>query len=379
MEAENHVDPVRVMFLYWGRRGLSRFALDAARAAHTNPKMVACLSVSRQNESFSAFTAFEGTLVPIDTFATNMGAMAQAWRIPLIRRQLAKYVAENRIGVVIELLPHVWSPLILPAIRSAGARYVTIIHDADPHPGDATSVVKFILDQVMHTADHVVTLSDAVACRIATSRRIPSSKMFTLFLPDFDFGATRVCRAPMPGEALKIAFLGRIMPYKGLPLFIDTIELLRREGIAVEAGVFGEGALGGNEARLTNLGVEVVNRWLTDVEIGAILPRFHALMLTHTEASQSGIAAAAFGAGLPVIASPVGGLVEQVKDGINGMLATSTDAPAMAVAVKRLLQDPRLYDQVCRNLHDARADRSMARFVDECVAQAVRKRTDIDH
>ena len=49
------VDPARVMFLYWGRRGLTQFALEVGRAAVADPGLQASLSVSRQNENFAAF------------------------------------------------------------------------------------------------------------------------------------------------------------------------------------------------------------------------------------------------------------------------------------------------------------------------------------
>jgi hypothetical protein len=83
---------------------------------------------------------------------------------------------------------------------------------------------------------------------------------------------------------------------------------LRAEGVPVSVGVFGEGALVESAARLDAMGAEVVNRWLTEPEIGTILQRYQALVLSHIEASQSDVAATAFGAGLPVIATPDGPL-----------------------------------------------------------------------
>lgn len=152
---------------------------------------------------------------------------------------------------------------------------------------------------------------------------------------------------------------------------MDTIEVLRSDGIAVEAGVFGEGALGQSAARLEALGAEVVNRWLTETEIGAFLPRYHALVLSHIEASQSGVVAIAFGAELPIIATPVGGLIEQVQDGVNGLLATSADAYSLAASVKRLAADPELYSAMCSHLRQTKAERSMTRFVENCVSHAL--------
>ena len=149
------------------------------------------------------------------------------------------------------------------------------------------------------------------------------------------------------------------------------VEILRHEGIAVEIGVFGEGALGANAVRLEAMRAEVVNRWLTESEIAAILPRFHALVFPYTEASQSGVAAAAFGAGLPIIATPVGGLVDQVIDGVTGVIARQVDARGLSEAAKRLLFDEAAYRTICDNIASSREQRSMRSFVREIVSHSL--------
>jgi glycosyltransferase involved in cell wall biosynthesis len=263
------------MLVYWGRRGLSRFVLEAARAARAEPGIDVTISVSRQNESFPAFAEFGSRLVPVDTFSTNVGALAQAWRIPSLRRHLVREIATRRIEAVIEFMPHIWSPFIFSMIKPRGVRYVSIIHDADIHPGDYRSAsIQYLTGRTISQADAVLTLSDAVSRRLAATRRVPEKKLFTLFHPDLDYGATRMRVAPRTGEPIRLAFLGRIMPYKGLPLFLDTVERLRGEGVPIEVGVFGEGALGDSARRLEAVGAEIVNRWLTEQEIELMRPRW---------------------------------------------------------------------------------------------------------
>ena len=57
----------------------------------------------------------------------------------------------------------------------------------------------------------------------------------------------------------------------------------------------------------------------------------------------------AMAAGLPVIASRVGGLPEVVTDGENGLLVPPRDADALAAALTRLLADPSLARQLGEN------------------------------
>jgi glycosyltransferase involved in cell wall biosynthesis len=362
----------RVTFLYWGRRGLSRFALDVARATLANDRISASISVSRKNESFAAFGELGEAVVPIETFSTNVGALLAAWRIPVVRKQLLQHMAVHRPQAVIELMPHVWSSFVAPAIKASGVRYVTIIHDASSHPGDYRSAsIEWLIKRTLRQADLVLTLSGAVADKIEAAGQVPRKRIIPLFHPDLDFGGQRVLAPPRAGEPLRLAFWGRIMPYKGLGLFLDMVTQLREDGIVVEFGVYGEGDLGANARRLSAMGADVINRWLTEAEIALLLPQFHAVVVSHTEASQSGIVAAAFGAGLPVIATPVSGIIEQVEDGVTGVVARRVDAAALGEAAKRLLFERDLYSTICNNLTARRQDRSVGRFVEACVGHAL--------
>jgi glycosyltransferase involved in cell wall biosynthesis len=80
---------------------------------------------------------------------------------------------------------------------------------------------------------------------------------------------------------------------------------------------------------------------------------------------------------MPVIATPVGGLMEQVKDGINGVLAARTDAPALKDAVKRFLLDPELFDIVRKQIAVSKSERSMAHFVEDCIAHVLGARSSL--
>jgi glycosyltransferase involved in cell wall biosynthesis len=66
------------------------------------------------------------------------------------------------------------------------------------------------------------------------------------------------------------------------------------------------------------------------------------MALPYVEASQSGVALTAFGGGMPVVATPVGGLGEQVRDGVDGLLAAAATPAAFADALARVATDPAL-------------------------------------
>ena len=143
------------------------------------------------------------------------------------------------------------------------------------------------------------------------------------------------------------------------------------EGFRVEIGVFGEGPRGEDARELDEMGAAVVNRWLSGAEISNVLARYDLVVLSHIQASQSGVAATAFGAGVPVVATPVGGLVEQVIDGITGIMADRADSDALAEAIKQMILNPEFYNATCRNLIRTSDERSMSRFIQDVISQGL--------
>jgi glycosyltransferase involved in cell wall biosynthesis len=358
------------MFLYLGRRGLSRFTLELARSMGEIPHVQATFCVSRQNEIFGRFSNLPCRVLPVDTFEGPGGALARSYRVRSLYRNVLGELRRWRSAGVVTLMPHVWTPLFAPLIRNHGFRYLTVIHDAHPHPGDPTSLLSgWALRDAAH-ADPVVTLSRSVADALAASGTVPRQKLVPLFHPDLDFGAAQRPHAPAGASPFRLLFFGRILAYKGLPTLVEAIELLRAEGLPVHLSVFGDGPLGPLQARLEAIGAEVQNRWIADEEVGPVLARHHAVALPHNECSQSGVAAAALGAGLPLVGCRIGGLAEQVRDGATGVLAQGSDAASLAAAIRRLAADPKLYAGIRAHIRTSSWERSMRRFAEHLVALA---------
>jgi glycosyltransferase involved in cell wall biosynthesis len=359
--------PASIAFVSLGRRGaLCRLTIELARAAIEGETINSAYFVSSGNELIERFRREPVNLYECKTFA-GMNPLAMVRNFARMRRQLLDYVRAERPLAVVTLMPHVWTPLLAPAVRRLGALYATVIHDGAAHPGDPTGLVSGWLRRDGIGADLVVTLSQAVAQLLLTDGRIERERILRLFHPDLAFNGPPAARR-QPRGPLRVLFLGRIMPYKGLPVLVDAVEMLRRAGVAVELGVVGSGDLGALRPRLEELGAEVINRWVADDEIGPILARYDAMACSHVEASQSGPAAAAFGSAMPVVGMPVGGIAEQVVDGATGVLARRASAPAFAEAVHRLIAEPQLYERISRHLAATAEARSMRRFLAELVA-----------
>jgi glycosyltransferase involved in cell wall biosynthesis len=122
------------------------------------------------------------------------------------------------------------------------------------------------------------------------------------------------------GGKLRLLSFGRLLPYKGLDLLADSLgRLLPRDDLEVR--IIGEGPESPTLDALRRLPcVSVENRWVPEEEVGTLLAWADAVVLSHREASQSGVAAAAIAAGRWVVATRVGGLAEQLEDAPNARL-----------------------------------------------------------
>jgi glycosyltransferase involved in cell wall biosynthesis len=355
----------RPLFLYLGRRGaLSAFTLELARAA--GERAVFC--ISRQNELHDAIAAAGAPVVAVDTFASHIGAILRLQRLLALQRRLESAVAEHGIGSIVVLMPHVWTPL-LRRRRLPGLRYVVIVHDADRHPGDRRGLVNRWLLRDAARADCVVTLSAHVARRLA-ERGFPEERLHILFHPVLgQSGMAGEADGEAPSrEPPSFLFFGRIMAYKGLPLFVAACEMLRREGLSFGVAVVGEGDLGPLRPRLEALAAVIDNRWIAHDEVAGIMARFDAVVLPNTEASQSGVAATALGHGVPVIATPAGGVVEQITDGETGLLAETISAEALAAAMRRFLAEPQLRRHLKQGATSAVEARSVERLLERILS-----------
>uniref|UniRef100_UPI0018DFAF7A glycosyltransferase family 4 protein n=1 Tax=Roseomonas rosulenta TaxID=2748667 RepID=UPI0018DFAF7A len=137
--------------------------------------------------------------------------------------------------------------------------------------------------------------------------------------------------------------LGRMRAYKGLDLLRDAWAAFQPRHPGATLLVAGEGDPEALAPGLSALpGVTVESRWLGEAEMAALVAEADAVVLPYREASQSGVAPLAHGLGVPVVATPVGGLAEQVRDGIDGVLARAMTAAALADALEAAADPARL-------------------------------------
>jgi GT2 family glycosyltransferase/glycosyltransferase involved in cell wall biosynthesis len=151
---------------------------------------------------------------------------------------------------------------------------------------------------------------------------------------------------------LRLAFAGGLQPTKGLHVLLDAIEKLPEGSVTLD--VFGSAAAyhGDDEyvsSLESRLGHPAVRR-LGPVPHERMAGRFadvDVLVVPSTWIENAPfIIREAFAAGVPVVASDLGGMAEMVRHGRNGLLFAPGDAPELASQLRRLMDEAGLLDSL---------------------------------
>lgn len=220
-----------------------------------------------------------------------------------------------------------------PLSLSLRTPLVYCAHDPEPHSGDFAALAQRVTQSVLlNRANIVVALSDYAAGRLRRLRGV-APKLHTA--PLSSVFAPRTRSAPAGGP-VRLLFVGRMLRYKGLDLLAETVAALAlrhdwRLTVAGEGPALDDAMM----ARLSTSHTLIRRGRLSADEIEALFASHDVLLAPYEDATQSGVVSQALAWGVPIIATPVGALEEQIRAG--GWLAPRPD---FAAAVARVLDAP---------------------------------------
>ncbi len=167
----------------------------------------------------------------------------------------------------------------------------------------------------------------------------------------------RGCPSLKQTAPLTIGHVGNIVPAKGWQMVVEAAKTLRAAGLDIRVILAGRGA----EAELATRLAAEHSDWLSYEGFvanprEAVLPRLDALVLMSEQEGLPMAIVEALSMGVPVIATPVGGVPEAVAHGQNGLLVERS-AASLAAALKSLAANPDTLRNLSANALRAFKDR----------------------
>lgn len=221
------------------------------------------------------------------------------------------------------------------AMLAAGIRgipYSITVHG----PDDLEQAPHLHLDEKVGRAAFVACISDY--CRGQVARHCSAAHHGRLAVVRCGVEPGAADREPLPmPSGLRLAWVGRMVPQKGLEVLLEACSILRRQGLRFCVELLGNGPLEAEvRARIQALGLEgtvLARGWQpTDAVLATIDASSALLVPSHAEGIPV-VIMEAFARGRPVISTSVAGVPELVSHGENGLLVPPADPAAFAAAV----------------------------------------------
>lgn len=263
----------------------------------------------------------------------STGRMNRARSLVLI---LARVLAFSPSIVSVQEQIDNLSACVVRALRRIAPIALTV-HDPRPHPGLDAEWVKANAENrlKMRAAASLFHVHGAFC---AAQLRDEFGESLTIVETPHGSILTPEPEQMRPSAAGRILMFGRMEAYKGLTVLLDAADALRSRGVRFELSILGGGSeLIRNQARLARDFINLREGFVAPEAAVAAFQNASIVVLPYTEATQSGVAAAAYANGRAVVASRCGGLIDSVRDDVDGVLVPPGDAVALANALHRLL------------------------------------------
>lgn len=218
--------------------------------------------------------------------------------------------------------------------RRGGATVALLCHNVVPH--DAPKWNMRLIGLLIKSIGRVLVHSEPEA---DSARRLGASQVEVAALPFFLPVRPKLVSDHV--ETHELLFFGFVRKYKGLDVLIDAVAKCR---VPVRLRVVGEfwEPIEDYQRQVDQLGigdrVELEDRYLPSEEVVELFNGVDALVVPYRSGTGSQHPRLANLAGVPVVATLVGDLPDQVTDGVNGRLCEAGDATALASAIDSLYE-----------------------------------------
>ncbi len=311
---------MRCAILYLGRRG----AGSALTKTLLSKFPQECVILSSRNEDFlvsDSKTMSEQIVITWPRYFLYFISPI------ILEKMVSRILIEQQIERVLLPMPSPLDSRILRGIRKRGFEVVSIVHDAKRHPGDLWPR-NIDIKRIFFASNYIITLSAYVKSQLVELYG-NSKTILDIAHPVFDFRKEKD-NDFFPKDYF--LFIGRIKKYKGVNLLLDAWKL---------AGIEDQMLLVAGKGRLKRKFfhypfVSIMNDWLSEEKIFALMSRAKIIIFPYLESSQSGLIPLAISLQKRLVVSNLPGLQEQVGDYDKCTFFESGEVESLTLALSRI-------------------------------------------
>lgn len=215
---------------------------------------------------------------------------------------------------------------------------------------------------VNRLVDYILANSKAVKKSIMEKEAFPEERIHTIFngIDPAPFAAATAARERKRAalgagaDQIMIGSVGNIRLVKGYDLLVEAAAAVLERNSAVRFLHVGDGEMrGALEARCRELGIAGRFRFLgASKEVASFLAALDIYVQPSRSEGMSNAIMEAMAAGLPVVATDVGGNPDLVEHGVTGLLVPAEDSAALAEQLLHLAGQPQLRRELAGRSQD---------------------------
>ncbi len=322
---------MKILLIYLGRLGSGPvFTFKLAENLNKKTEVSVLLSEKVENRQLWESSGLAVSFIP--TFSSKTSALISFFR-PKTFRKIRFLIEKINPDIIHIPMIHLWTAYLQKKVFNKIPNVITV-HDPVQHSGEWNPFLFHLKKLSIKRASRIVILSDKFR-KIIMKYGIEKEKIDYIPHGEYSYYKKVSNRSANfideTNKSRTILFFGRIIKYKGLEVLLKAFGIVLGTVPDARLIIAGRGDMSRYRSLLTNNeNIEIINRWIDEGEVANIFNRAGIVVTPYTNASQSGIIPLAYSMGVPVIASDVGGINEQVEDGISGLLVTPNNPILLA-------------------------------------------------
>lgn len=280
-----------------------------------------------------AFSAFY-----LSAFILKLAAKRIARGVDVLHVNLSSHGSTRRKIIVAKAARALGVPYILHLHSS---RYMSYVEEAPPKLGGAIA-------EMFSNAARIVVLGNA--WKAFVSEKFPLAKDKIVIIPN----ATPVPTLPRniaAGGPVRILFLGRVGPRKGVPQLVEALAGMK-DVPNWEAIIAGDGDVEQTQSDVDRQGLSDRVRftgWVGPEEVARLLSTGDILVLPSFNENLPMSVIEGMAAGLAIVATPVGAVEDIIASGETGILVPVGEVAPLSSALKSLVEDAGLRHRLGEN------------------------------